>query len=106
VRFVVLLVEGDEVGEREAVVAGGEVDRRRWSAAVVLVEVAGTREPRRKLAEIPLPAPEVADAVAVLAVPLRPEHREVADLVAAGAGVPRLGGQLRMRERAAVVAAS
>ena len=42
-----------------------------------------------------LAAPEVADGVAVLAVPLGPLRREVADLVAAGADVPRLGDQLQ-----------
>ena len=42
--------------------------------------------------------PEAADAVAVLAVPLRPQHGKVADLVAAFAEVPRLGDQLHLAE--------
>ena len=103
VRLVVLLVVGDEVGEREAVVAGDEVDRGRRPAAVVLVEVARAGEPRGELAEVALPAPEVAHAVAVLAVPLGPEHREVPDLVAAGADVPGLGDQLRLRQHRVLV---
>ena len=45
-----------------------------------------------------MPAPEVAHRVAVLVVPLGPEDREVADLVAAGADVPGLGDQLHLRE--------
>ncbi len=45
-----------------------------------------------------VPLPEAADAVAVLAVPLGPEHREVAHLVAARADVPGLGDQLHLRE--------
>ena len=45
-----------------------------------------------------LAAPEVADGVAVVAVPLGPLRREVADLVAAGADVPRLGDQLDLAD--------
>ena len=44
-----------------------------------------------------LAAPEVAHRVPVLAVPLRPQRREVADLVAAVADVPRLGDELDLR---------
>ena len=47
--------------------------------------------------------PEAADAVAVLAVPLGPQHREVAHLVAALAQVPRLGDQLHLREHRVLV---
>ena len=42
--------------------------------------------------------PEPADDVAILAVPLGPQHGKVADLIAAGADVPRLGDQLDLRE--------
>ena len=68
-------------------------------AGVGLVEVGAAGEAvaelgqRRRLA-----APEVADRVAVAAVPLRPQRREVADLVAALADVPRLGDQLHLRD--------
>ena len=98
VGLVVLLVVGDEVAQREAVVGGDEVDRRERVAAVVLVEVAGAGEPVRELADVRLAAPEVAHRVAVDAVPLRPQHGEVADLVAARADVPRLGDQLDLGE--------
>ena len=98
VGLVVLLVVGDEVGEREAVVGGDEVDRRERVAAVVLVEVARAGQPLGELADVRLAAPEVAHRVAVDAVPLRPQDREVADLVAARADVPRLGDQLDLRE--------
>ena len=57
-----------------------------------------SQEPVKRDANSPrlrrLAAPEVADRVAVLAVPLRPQRREAADLVAAVADVPRLGDQL------------
>ena len=96
IRLVVLLVVGDEVAEREAVVRGDEVDRRERPAPVVLVEVARAGEAGRELADGRLAAPEVAHRVAVHPVPLGPEHREVADLVAALADVPRLGDQLHL----------
>ena len=50
-----------------------------------------------------LAAPEVADGVAVLAVPLRPQRREAADLVAALADVPRLGDQLDLADHRVLV---
>ena len=53
VRLVVLAVVRDEVAQREAVVAGDEVDRRGRVAAVVLVEVARAREPARELGRPP-----------------------------------------------------
>ena len=96
VGLVVLLVVGDEVVEREAVVGGDEVDRRERVAAVALVEVAGAGEARRELVHARLPAPEVAHRVAIDAIPLRPQDREVADLVTARADVPRLGDQLHL----------
>ena len=103
VRLVVLLVVGDEVGEREAVVGGDEVDRRERVAPVGLVQVAGAGKARREVADAGLPAPEVAHDVAVDAVPLRPLHGEVADLVAAGPDVPGLGDELDLREDGVLV---
>jgi hypothetical protein len=95
VGVVVLVVVGDEVVEREAVVGGHEVHAGRGLAAVVLVEVRAAGEAGRELAErLWLAAPVVTHGVAVLAVPLRPQRGEVADLVAALADVPRLGDQL------------
>ena len=64
----------------------------------VLVEVRRPGEPRGELAQRRLAAPEVADGVAVGAVPLGPLRREVADLVAARADVPRLGDQLHLAD--------
>jgi hypothetical protein len=45
VRFVVLVVVGDEIGEREPVVRSHEVDRRHRQPAVVLVQIRRPREP-------------------------------------------------------------
>ena len=98
VGLVVLLVVGDQVVQREAVVRGDEVDAGLGGAAVVLVQVGRARDARRELAERRgLAAPEVAHGVAVLAVPLGPLRGEVADLVATGADVPRLGDELHLR---------
>src|SRR5262249_955939 len=79
-----LVVVAGQVLEREAVVARDEVDARVGAAAALLVQVAAAGEPGgefRDRAAVALP--ELADAVAVLAVPLRPAGGEVADLVAA-----------------------
>ena len=72
-------------------------------APVVLVEVARAGQARGELADRRLAAPEVAHDVAVDAVPLRPQDREVADLVAAGPDVPRLGDQLDLGEHRVLV---
>src|SRR5204863_93678 len=81
VRLVVLLVVGDQVAEREAVVGGDEVDARVRAAAGLRVEVRAAREPVGKLAERRvLAAPIIAAGVAIFAVPLAPQRGEVADL--------------------------
>src|SRR4029078_9631505 len=62
---------------------------------IVLVEIGATGQPVSELTEPRvLAAPVVAHAVAKFAVPLRPNWREIADLVAAFADVPGLGDQL------------
>ena len=63
--------------------------------AVVGVEVGRAGEPEAEVAHAdPLAGPERPDRVPVLAVPLRPQWRELADLVAALADVPGLGDEL------------
>src|SRR4029077_7160261 len=97
VGLVVLVVVGDQVLQGEAVMCGDEVDRGHRAPAVLLVQVAGPGEPGGELGQGGgLAAPVVADRVPVLAVPLGPQRREVAHLVAAVAHVPRLGGQLHL----------
>ncbi len=99
VGVVALVVVGDEVVQGEAVVAGHEVDRGQRAAPVVLVEVGGAGEPGGELGErARFAPPQVAHGVAVLAVPLGPQRREVAHLVAALAHVPRLRDQLHLRD--------
>ena len=99
VGLVVLVVVGDEVAQREAVVRGDEVDGRDRQPPVLGVEVRRARQPRRQVADaVAAVGPERADGVAVHAVPLRPERRELTDLVPAGADVPRLGDELHLRD--------
>ncbi len=65
----------------------------------MLVQVRGAGQAAGELAERrALPTPEVPDRVAVVTVPLRPQRREVADLVAALAQVPRLGDELHLAD--------
>jgi len=98
VGLVVLAVVRDQIGEREAVVRGDEVDAGERPPPGVGVEIARPGEAIGEVAEpLRLAAPVVAHAVAILAVPLRPQRREVADLIATVADVPRLGDQLDAR---------
>ena len=95
VGVVVLLVVGHEVAHGKAVVRRDEVDRGHRAPGGAFVEVRGTGQAGGEFAQgRGLAAPEVADRVAVFAVPLGPLRREVAHLVAARADVPRLGDQL------------
>ena len=103
VGLVVLGVVRDHVAQREAVVGGDEVDRGERVAPAVLVEVGGPGQARGERVRPGLAAPEVAHRVAVDAVPLAPQHGEVADLVAARADVPRLGDQLHLAEHGVLV---
>ena len=100
VGLVVLLVVGNEIVEREAVVAGHEVDALLGLALLVAVDLGAADHPvghapqRARLA-----AEEIADVVAEPAVPFLPGVAdEAADLVQPGR-VPRLGDQLGARQR-------
>src|SRR6185437_10570750 len=77
---------------------------REGSATVGFVEVRGAGEPGGELGEAGrLTAPKVAHGVAVFAVPLRPQPREAAYLVAALADVPGLGDQLHLADHRVLV---
>ena len=99
VGLVVLVVVGDQVGQGEPVVGGDEVDAGEGAPARGLVEIGAAGQPLGQLADGGTSlAPVVADGVAVAAVPLRPQGREVADLVAAVAHIPGLGDQLDLAD--------
>ena len=104
VRLVVLLVVAHEVVQGEAVVGGHEVDARVGAAPAAPVEVAAAGEAVAEGPRLPrVPPPEPPGGVAVLAVPLRPQDREVPDLIPAGAEVPRLGDQLHRGDHGVLV---
>ena len=99
VGFVVLVLVGHQVAQGEAVVGGDEVDAGIWITRVVGVQVGAAGEAVGELGQgFVAAAPEVAQAVAVLAVPFRPSGGKIADLVAAFADVPRLGNQFDLAD--------
>jgi len=95
VGLVVLVVIGHQVPQGKAVMAGDEVDRGERAPAVLLVQITGPGQPDSEIAQRGvLAVPEIPDPVPVLAVPFGPQRREVPDLVAALAHVPRFGDEL------------
>ena len=61
------------------------------------VKIAAAGEPRGQFAHSAAAAlPKAPNAIAILAVPLGPEHGEIADLIAVRAEVPRLGDELHL----------
>ena len=96
---VVLLVVGDDVVEREAVVAGDVVDaleRPVGIAGVVGEEVVAAVEPEHERPDHPgIAADEPADVVAEPAVPLVPQRPgELGPELVGPAGIPGLGDQV------------
>jgi hypothetical protein len=105
VGFVVLVVVRHQIVEGEAVVGGDEIDleygrRPRWlnmspEAVMRLAKSA-------RLAFVAFP--EGAHGVAELVVPFHPARREVADLIAAGATVPRFGDHFHLAQHRVLTA--
>ena len=83
--LVVLALVGDEVGQRQAVMRGDEIDACGSSAAPCAAEDVGRAgEPGRQRADhAAVAAPEAADIVAETVVPFQERRREIAELVAA-----------------------
>ena len=95
VGLVVLVLVAHEIGEREAVMHRDVVDAGARAAAVVVEQVGGAGHAAADLAEqVAFAAPVAAQRSAIMIVPFRPAGRKAADLIAAGADVPRLGDQL------------
>src|SRR5262249_57666338 len=64
VSLVMLLVVGDEVGERESVVRRDKVDAGAGPPAALLVQITGAGQSIRQLGRLPIvPLPVAADAV-------------------------------------------
>src|SRR5882724_7985142 len=95
VRFVVLLVVGNQVAQREPVMGRDEIDAGMRPATAPVEQVARPGDAGGEIAELALiPPPVSAHRIAESIVPLRPAGREAADLVSAGSQVPRLCDQL------------
>lgn len=95
VGFVVPVGVADHVAQREAVVRGGIVDRGPRPPVAPPEQIAAAREPRGQLRALPgVAAPEAPDAVAEAVVPFGEAGRMVAELVAVGPDIPRLGDRL------------
>ena len=94
VGLIVLVVVRGEVAHGEAVMRGDEVDGGVGAPALTGVEIGRPRKAPAKFAHARSTTPEVAEVVAVTAIPLRPEGRELTDLIATRTDIPRLGDQL------------
>ena len=93
------LIVADEIGEREAVVTGNEVEARVRSASIVSVEVTAPRESRCDFPDMAAIAfPEAANAIPVFAIPLAPKNRKIPDLVSIWTEIPRFRNELHLRE--------
>ena len=104
VRLVMFLVVAHEIAQREAVVSGDEIEARARAPAIVCVEIAAAGQSRGQLADRAAVAfPKAPHAVAILAVPLGPEHGKIADLIAVRPEIPRLGDELHLREHRVLV---
>src|SRR6185503_2399884 len=91
VGLVVLLLVGHEIVEREAVMSRDEVHRGPWLATALVEEIGGGSDAGSQFGQLAVLAlPVGADRIAIFVVPLGPAGRETADLVAAGAAIPRL----------------
>ncbi|MET3823440.1 hypothetical protein ABID76_006166 [Burkholderia ambifaria] len=99
VGLVVLVRIRHQIGEREAVVRGDEIDRRPGSAPLMVEQVGRAREPRGELRALArIAAPEAPHRVAKAVVPFGEAGRMTAQLIAAGAEIPRFGDQLALCE--------
>src|ERR1700728_2030080 len=99
VGFVMLLLVRSHVGERKAIVRCDEIYRRPRLSEAAVKQIRGTSQARRKIGAQPcVAAPETAHGIAEAVVPFGEARRMIAELIAAGADVPRLGNQLALRQ--------
>src|SRR5262249_47723468 len=96
--FVVLLVVGDQIVEREAIMASHEVDALFRLALFVSIDLRTPEQPvGYALHHSLLATKEIAKVIAKFSVPLLPAITdETSDLIKTS-GIPRLSNQLRAR---------
>src|ERR1700727_2316584 len=99
VRFVVLIIVGDEVVERESVMRGDKIHASPRPAAATVELVRRGAKTGRQSFGWSFSAPEVPYRVAERIVPFRPSRRKSANLVTARSAIPRLGNQLHFGEQ-------
>jgi len=93
VGLVVLLLVAHQIGQRETVVTGDEVDARPRAAGVEQVAAAGPAG--RQLGDgARIPAPEGPGGVPEAVVPFRPARGEAAESMPLGGEVPGFGDEL------------
>ena len=99
VGLIVLVLIGNEIIERKAIMRGNEIDARPRPAAAMIEKIGRARQTRREIGELaffafPIPSHRIAEAV----VPLGPAGRKCADLVAPWPAVPWFGDELDGRQ--------
>src|SRR2546428_3168402 len=88
--FIVFLVVADEIVQGESIVRSNEVDARVGSSSIMLIKIRAARKSVSDLVDAAFVAsPVTAHRVAIFAVPLRPKHGKISNLVTAFAYIPR-----------------
>ena len=81
-----------------------EVDAAGWSAAAEAIQVAAAAQAIGELGDLArIALPEFAHVVAVLAIPLAPQHWQIADLIAKVADVPWFANEFDARQHRILV---
>ena len=83
---------------------GDEIDAGARAAAIIGVQVAAAGDAIGEFGHLAgVPAPETPHAIAITPVPFAPVDREVTDLIAFQAHVPRLGDQFHAGQNGVLV---
>ena len=100
-----LFVVANQVMQRKAIVRGHEIDAGVRFTTAVLVQVAASTQSRCELRNgiSAIPAPKLPDRIAILAVPLGPQHGEITYLISALTQIPGFGNQLDLRQHRVLV---
>ena len=92
--MVVFFVVADQIAQRKTIVCGDEIDAGGRMAAAVVENIRRPRQTFGKRAQIAaFPHPKRAHIIAETSVPLGKRLREIAQVIAAFADVPRLDNQ-------------
>src|SRR5690606_18938502 len=92
--FVVLLIVRNEISQCKAIMSSNKVDAGVWTATGRFVQIRTASDAKGEFPQTLFFAPpEIANAVAIAAVPFRPLGWKVANLITAFTQIPRLGDQ-------------